>query len=254
MAPHDGLQHAGAAPRARASNKLAAGDRVAVLKIFVWIACLAPFALVIAKIAGVISFGANPVEEVLHSMGKTGLNLLWITLAITPLRKLTKQNWLLRLRRLLGLFAFFYLVLHLLAYAVLDRGLDLSSLFVDVTERPYITLGMLGILLLVPLAITSTRGWQRRLGRNWTKLHRLIYVSAILGVVHFWWQVKADIREPLLYAVLLGVLLGYRIVDSQFRAQRRRNAAAATAAAGGGRGKPVTASAREPVTETVRNG
>lgn len=186
-----------------------------------------PFAIVVAKIASIVPFGANPVEEVLHSMGKTGLNLLWITLAVTPLRRLTKQNWLLRLRRMLGLFSFFYLVLHVLAYAVLDRRLDLPSLFVDVTERPYITVGMLSILLLLPLAITSTRGWQRRLGRRWTKLHRLIYPAAILGVVHFWWQVRADIREPLLYVVLLGALLGFRIVDSRLRARRRASAARA---------------------------
>lgn len=200
---------------------------MAVLKIFVWIACLAPLALVIAKIAGVISFGANPVEEVLHSMGKTGLNLLWITLAITPLRKLTKQNWLIRLRRMLGLFCFFYICLHLLTYAALDRALDLRSVLVDVTMRPYITAGMLAFALLIPLAVTSTRGWQRRLGRRWTTLHQLIYPAAVLAVVHFWWQVKADIREPLLYAGLLVLLLGYRAIDAQKRARRRAVAAEA---------------------------
>lgn len=230
MATREGLQQA--APRAGAapSFPLVPRDRIAVAKIFIAAACLVPFAIVVAKIADVIPFGANPVEEVLHSMGKTALNLLWITLAITPLRKLTKLNWLLRLRRMLGLFSFFYLVLHLLTYAVLDRRLDFGSLIVDVTERPYITAGMLGLTLLIPLAVTSTRGWQRRLGRNWTKLHRLIYPAAVLGVVHFWWQVKADIREPLLYAVLLGVLLGYRVVDARVRAQRRNAAAAALAA------------------------
>lgn len=205
-------------------------DRVAVAKLLVAIACLGPFALVVAKIFGIVPFGANPVEEILHSMGKTGLNLLLITLAVTPLRKLTKQNWLLRLRRMLGLFAFFYMLLHLLIYAVLDRRLAVASLLVDVTERPYITVGMLCLLLLLPLAITSTRGWQRRLGRNWTKLHRLIYPAAVLGVVHFWWQVRADFREPLLYALMLAALLAYRLVDARIRAQRRSAAAAATAA------------------------
>ncbi len=203
---------------------------MAVAKLLVAIACLGPFALVVAKIFGIVPFGANPVEEILHSMGKTGLNLLLITLAVTPLRKLTKQNWLLRLRRMLGLFAFFYMLLHLLIYAVLDRRLAVASLLVDVTERPYITVGMLCLLLLLPLAITSTRGWQRRLGRNWTKLHRLIYPAAVLGVVHFWWQVRADFREPLLYALMLAALLAYRLVDARIRAQRRSAAAAATAA------------------------
>jgi methionine sulfoxide reductase heme-binding subunit len=196
-------------------------DRIAVAKLLVAAACLAPFAIVVAKILGVASFGPNPVEEVLHSMGKTGLNILWITLAITPLRRLTKQNWLIRLRRMLGLFSFFYLALHLLTYVVLDLGLDLDVFVVDVLERPYITVGMLALLLMIPLAVTSTRGWQRRLGRNWTKLHRLIYVSAILGIVHYWWLMKADIREPLLYAAILAALLGFRIVDALRRARRR---------------------------------
>ncbi|HEX7081108.1 MAG TPA: protein-methionine-sulfoxide reductase heme-binding subunit MsrQ [Gammaproteobacteria bacterium] len=194
---------------------------VAAAKVVVFAACLVPLAIVAAKIFGLASFGANPVEEVLFTMGKTGLNLLWITLAVTPVRKLTKLNWLVRLRRMLGLFAFFYLTLHLLTYIGLDRRFDWGSLIVDVTERPYITLGMLGIVLMIPLAVTSTKGWQRRLGRNWTRLHRLVYPIAILGAVHFWWQTKADIREPLVYAVILSLLLGYRLVDSRMRARRR---------------------------------
>lgn len=196
-------------------------DHVAVVKLLVFCACLVPFAIVVARIAGLASFGANPVEEVLHSMGKTGLNLLWITLAVTPLRKLTKLNWLVRLRRMLGLFAFFYLVLHVLTYAILDLRLDWGALLVDVTERPYITVGMLALALMIPLAITSTRGWQRRLGRNWSRLHKLVYPIAILATAHFWWQTKADIREPLIYAVLLTGLLGFRLVDWQRRRRRR---------------------------------
>jgi len=226
MPPEEALPRAGSRPAAP-SFRILPRDRVAVAKVFVAAACLVPFAIVAAKIAALIPFGANPVEEVLHSMGKTGLNLLWITLAVTPVRKLTKLNWLVRLRRMLGLFSFFYLTLHVVTYAVLDRGLDLASLVVDVAQRPYITAGMLGFTLLIPLAVTSTHGWQRRLGRNWTRLHRLVYPAAILGAVHFWWQVKADIREPLVYAVLLGVLLGYRAVDARLRARRRRAAAAA---------------------------
>ena len=199
-------------------------NQVAIVKVLVFCASLVPFALVVGKIFGVGSFGPNPVEEVLHSMGKTGLNLLWITLAITPVRKLTKLNWLVRLRRMLGLFSFFYLVLHLLTYAALDRRFDWSSLIVDVTERPYITLGMLALVLMIPLAVTSTKGWQRRLGRNWTRLHRLIYPIAILGVIHFWWQTKADYREALVYAVILSLLLGFRLIDWRARTTRRRNA------------------------------
>jgi len=233
MPPYEGSEPAPSRVATAPSFRLLPRDPIAVAKIFVAAACLAPFAIVVAKIAALIPFGANPVEEVLHSMGTTGLNLLWITLAITPLRKLTKWNALLRLRRMLGLFSFFYLSLHLLTYAVLDRELNFDELVVDLTERPYIIVGMLCFVLLVPLAITSTRGWQRRLGRKWTTLHRLIYPAAILGVVHYWWLVKADIRDPLFYAVLLAVLLGFRIVDARVRAARRRRSASGLAAARG---------------------
>lgn len=201
-------------------------DRVTLAKLLITLTCLTPLAIVIGKIIGIGHFGANPVEELLHSMGKTGLNLLLITLAITPLRKLTKQNWLIRLRRLLGLFSFFYISLHLLTYTALDLRFDFGSLAADILERPYITVGMSAFALLIPLAITSTRGWQRRLGRNWVRLHRLIYASAILAVIHFWWQVKADIREPLLYAAILTLLLGFRWLDAVQRSGRRRTAAA----------------------------
>src|SRR5690606_6181927 len=151
---------AAAAPRARAgaAPKFLPRDRIAALKLLIAAACLVPFGIVIAKIAGLLPFTPNPVEEVLHSMGTTGLNLLWITLAITPLRKLTKQNWLIRLRRMLGLFSFFYICLHLLTYVALDRALDFPSVLIDVTMRPYITAGMLAFALLLPLAVTSTRG------------------------------------------------------------------------------------------------
>jgi methionine sulfoxide reductase heme-binding subunit len=183
----------------------------------------------VANLFGLGSLGPNPIEALLHTMGKTALNLLLITLAVTPLRKLTKQNWLIRLRRMLGLFCFFYLVLHFLIYAALDLQLAWGSLVVDITQRPYITVGMLALLLMIPLAVTSTKKWQRRLGRNWSKLHRLIYPIAVLAVVHFWWQTKADIIEPLIYALLLTLLLGYRVADSRARAQRsvtaRREAA-----------------------------
>ena len=199
----------------------------------IWVACLMPIALIVARIAGIEAvggFSANPVQEIIHAMGITALNLLMLTLAVTPVRRLTKLNWLLRVRRLLGLFAFFYLVMHFTAYAALDLQFDFATIGTDIAERPYITIGMLALVLMIPLAVTSTRGWQRRLGRRWTSLHRLVYPIAVLGVVHFWWQVKADIREPLLYAVILSILLGFRVVDSRLRARRRAAAVAAAAA------------------------
>ena len=157
------------------------------------------------------SLGANPVEELIHENGEWGLRFLLITLAVTPVRRLTGMLWLVRLRRMLGLFAFFYLVLHFVSYAVIDQRLAPGPIVEDVLERPFITLGMMGLILLVPLAVTSTDGMMRRLGRQWRSLHRLVYVVAVLGVWHFWWQVKQDIREPLIYATLLGLLLGYRL-------------------------------------------
>jgi len=158
-----------------------------------------------------VDLGADPVREILHRCGKTALQLLLLTLLVTPLRRLTGWNDLIRLRRMLGLFAFFYALLHFTSYAWLDQGLDLTAIGEDIVKRPYITIGMLALLLLVPLAVTSTNRMMRKLGRRWTKLHRLIYVIAFLGLWHFWWQVKKDIREPLLYAAIFAVLMGYRL-------------------------------------------
>jgi sulfoxide reductase heme-binding subunit YedZ len=146
-------------------------------------------------------------------LGKTGLNILLITLAVTPARQLTGQNVLIRFRRLLGLFSFFYVVLHFLAYALLDLRLAWSTIGTDIAMRPYITVGMLALVLMTALAATSTQGMQRRLRRNWVRLHRLIYVIAILGVVHFQWQTKGDAeREPWVYIAILTALLGFRVV------------------------------------------
>lgn len=183
-----------------------------LIKALVALGCAVPFGLLMARAAGYGDLGANPVQEVLHTLGKTGLNLLLITLAITPIRKETGLNWLVGLRRTLGLWAFAYLLLHATTYAVLDQGLAWRSLLVDVTQRPYITLGFLGLVLMVPLAITSTNAMQRRLGRKWSQLHRLVYLIAVLGVVHFFWQVKIDVSEPVVYATVLALLLGYRAV------------------------------------------
>jgi sulfoxide reductase heme-binding subunit YedZ len=198
---------------------------VAIAKVFVWSLCLVPLAWLVARafaVAGT-SLGANPVETVLHTLGKTGLNLLLITLAVTPIRRLTGFNVLIRLRRLLGLFAFFYLVLHFTTYAVLDLRLQWSMLFVDITERPYITVGMLALAGMIPLALTSTQKMQRRLGRKWATLHKMIYPVAVLAIVHFLWQAKSDLDpEPLVYAGVLTLLLGYRLAYWLSRRRRAR--------------------------------
>jgi sulfoxide reductase heme-binding subunit YedZ len=165
---------------------------------------------------GGMDLGADPVKRLIHACGITALNLLLITLAVTPLRQLTGWNDLLRVRRMLGLFAFFYAMAHFVIYAWLDQGLDLGAIGEDIVKRPYITVGLTALLLLVPLAVTSTNRMQRRLKRHWTTLHRLIYVIAALGVWHFWWQVKKDIREPRLYLIILAVLLGWRLVRAKF--------------------------------------
>lgn len=156
------------------------------------------------------SLGANPIEALLHELGRWGLKFLLLTLAITPLRHWTGWNWLIRYRRMLGLFAFFYIVLHFLTYSVLDQGLDVGAIAEDIVKRPYITLGMTGLLLLIPLALTSTRGMMRRLGKRWQQLHRLVYVIAIVGVWHFYWQVKLDALDPTIYALGLIFLLTAR--------------------------------------------
>ena len=193
---------------------------LALVKAFVALACLMPLLILVARIAGFGSLGANPIQEVLHTLGKTGLNLLLLTLTITPLRRLTGLNWLVALRRTLGLFVFGYILLHAVTYVVLDQGLAWSSLLVDITQRPYITVGVTALLLLVPLAVTSTNAMQRRLGKRWVKLHRSIYVIAILGVVHFFWQVKVTTPEPLIYTFILIVLLGFRARNWLVRRRR----------------------------------
>lgn len=184
-----------------------------VVKPAVFAACSLPAARLIAgafAIAG-FSLGADPVAALLHGFGRWGLNFVFITLCMTPLRDLTGSIVWLRFRRMLGLFAFFYLAMHFTVYAFLDQSGSLRRVWQDIVKRPYITIGMLALLMLIPLALTSTAGAMRRLGRRWTSLHRLIYVISIFGVWHFWWQVKKDIREPLLYACGLTLLLGYRL-------------------------------------------
>jgi sulfoxide reductase heme-binding subunit YedZ len=184
-----------------------------VMKPVVFLICLLPLAVLVASafsVAG-LGLGANPIEALLHELGRWGLKFLLLTLTVTPLRRWTGWNWLIRFRRMLGLFAFFYILLHFVVYAVLDQGLDMAAIIEDVLKRPYITLGMAGLLMLVPLAVTSTKGMMRRLGKRWQKLHRLVYVIAIAGVWHFYWQVKLDTLDPTVYAFVLAVLLGTRI-------------------------------------------
>jgi sulfoxide reductase heme-binding subunit YedZ len=214
-----------------------------IYKPLVFIACLLPLAWLTSGALGWfgVSLGPDPVKELEHECGKTALNLLLLTLAVTPVRELTRQPQLLRLRRMLGLFVFFYVVLHFIIYLVLDLELNFATLGADIAKRPYITIGFTALLLLIPLAVTSTNGMMRRLGRRWQTLHRLVYVIAVLGVWHFYWQVKRDVREPLLYGGMLAILLGYRVV----RARSRRRAAAASS------GVAVTA---HPVTSTSRSG
>jgi sulfoxide reductase heme-binding subunit YedZ len=190
-----------------------------VLKPIVFVGCLIPaLHLVLGALnatgvlhIGGISLGADPVKVMLHTCGRWTLNFLLITLCMTPLRDLTHSVFWLRFRRMFGLFAFFYVLLHFAVYLLLDQSGKLGALWQDIVKRPYITIGMLGLLLLIPLAITSTAKAQRRLGRRWTQLHRLIYIIAILGVWHFWWLVKKDLRPPELYACGLAILLGYRL-------------------------------------------
>lgn len=183
------------------------------LKPVLFVLCLAPLGILAAQAFGIAgaSLGANPVEQVEHSLGLWGLRFLVITLAVTPLRDWFAAPWLLHLRRMLGLFAFSYVLLHFLTWLILDQGLYWAGIGADIAKRPYITLGVLALLMLIPLAVTSTNGMMRRLGRRWKSLHRLIYPIALLGVWHFYWQVKADIREPLLYFTIVVLLLGWRV-------------------------------------------
>lgn len=180
------------------------------LKALVFIGASIPAALLIAGVAGQ-SLGPNPIREMLHVTGKTSLNLLMITLMVTPIRAATGWVTLQAIRRALGLFAFAYAVLHFLIYAVLELDLDFSDLGREIARRPFIIVGMVALLALIPLAVTSTNRMMRKLGRRWQTLHQLIYPIAILGIWHYYWQVKADIREPLIYAGILTALLGYRI-------------------------------------------
>lgn len=192
-------------------------SRTTLLKLLIFPACLVPLARLAWKGANA-QLGPNPIEVITHSTGLWTLIFLLITLSITPLRKLTRQAWLISFRRMLGLFAYFYAVLHFLTYLWLDQFFDWNSIMKDVGKRPFITAGFTGFVLLAPLALTSTRKWIARLGgKRWQMLHRLIYAAAAAGVVHFYWLVKKDVTEPVMYGSILAVLLLYRVAAAGAR-------------------------------------
>jgi methionine sulfoxide reductase heme-binding subunit len=191
-----------------------------------FVACAMPLAWIAARAfeLGGLSLGPNPVESLVHLLGSWGLRLLLLSLCVRPAAMLLRQPRLMRLRRTVGLFAFTYVTLHFLAWLVVDRALDFAGILPDLVKRPYITVGFAAFLLLIPLAVTSTDRWMRRLGRRWHSLHRAVYLSALLGCLHFLWLVKADWREPALYIALYVVLMGWR-----WQKRARRTAAAAHA-------------------------
>jgi sulfoxide reductase heme-binding subunit YedZ len=196
------------------------------LKAIVFVAALVP----VARLGWALAFdpealGANPAEFITRSTGDWTLRFLLATLAVTPLRKLFGWHWLAGFRRMLGLYAFFYGVVHFSSFVSFDHVFEIQEILKDVVKRPFITVGFAALVLMLPLAVTSTDGMVRRLGaKRWLALHRIVYVIVPLGVLHFWWMVKADLTEPALYAAILAVLLGYRIV-AKLKDARRRAAA-----------------------------
>ena len=185
---------------------------------FVWLACFAPLVWLAWKgFNG--DLGANPIEKLIRQLGVWGLRLLLVGLAITPAARIFRMPRLVRFRRTIGLFAFSYILLHLLSYIGVDLFFDWGQLWKDILKRPFITLGMAGFLMLIPLAVTSTNGWVIRMGRAaWSRLHRLIYLIVPLGVIHYYLLVKADHRPPLIYGAILAALLGWRVWEARRRA------------------------------------
>jgi sulfoxide reductase heme-binding subunit YedZ len=187
-----------------------------LLKPLVFIAALTP-ALLLARATYTGHLGVNPAETLQLATGIWTLRFLLITLAVTPLRRVTGWNRVIQYRRMLGLFAFFYGVLHFCSYLVLDQFFSLQGMLADVIKRPFITVGFVAFVSMVPLAVTSTKGWIRRLGRRWQSLHRLVYVAGIAGAVHYLWKVKVVIGSPVYYAAILAILLAFRAVRSARR-------------------------------------
>lgn len=184
-------------------------------KVIIFFLCLLPAVWLLTNFFQ-DNLGANPFEALTRQSGEWTLRFLLIVLAITPLRKITGQAWLMAYRRMLGLYVFFYACLHLTTYIWFDQFFDWDEIVTDIIKRPFITVGMLAFVLLLPLAITSTNNWMRRLGRRWKKLHQMVYIIGILGVLHYLWLVKADLREPLIYSAILIILLAYRFKDSKY--------------------------------------
>ncbi|WP_333877594.1 sulfite oxidase heme-binding subunit YedZ [Methylobacter sp.] len=183
----------------------------AVIKIIVFLLGLTPFLLLVND--GINDrLGANPIETLHFSFGDWALRFLCIGLALTPIKAITKQGWPTRFRRMMGLYAFFYASLHLLVFIVLDLSLSWEAFKDEVPKSPYILMGLLTYSLLLPLAVTSTKNMQKRLGRNWIKLHKLVYVAGVTALIHYFWLVKKDYTEPLIYAGVIGVLLGIRVI------------------------------------------
>jgi sulfoxide reductase heme-binding subunit YedZ len=184
-----------------------------IWKPVVFLTCLVPALLIVGDAFEVTGgLGANPVEAILDRFGNWALRFIMITLAVTPLRRMSGWNWLSRFRRMLGLFTFFYAFMHFLTWFVLDRELRLTDIIEDLTERPFIMLGFTAVVLLTALAVTSFTAIRRRMGKRWQSLHNMAYAIGILGVWHYWWQVKKDVTEPLVYAAILTILLGARII------------------------------------------
>ncbi len=204
---------------ARLSPRAVAGVKAAT-----FVAALVPLA---RMAAGVLldRVGPNPIEFVTRSTGTWTLVFLCITLAVTPVRRLSGWHWLARLRRMLGLFAFFYACLHFTTYVWLDQFFDVAAIAKDVVKRPFITVGFAAFVLMIPLALTSTNGMVKRLGAGrWLALHRLVYAIATGGVVHYWWLVKRDITQPALYAAVVALLLGYRVIAAGRRREGSQRA------------------------------
>ena len=196
------------------------------LKPIVFLICLLPLILVLTdlfEISGTL--GANPIENIQDRFGIWGLRFIVILLMISPLKKITGNIWLIQFRRMIGLFAFFYVLMHFLVWLLLEQSLLMPAIIEDVTKRPFITIGFIALLILLILASTSTSNIRRSMGRKWDKLHQSVYLASILGIWHFWWQVKKDITEPLIYAVIIFILLTYRLWNKYRKTQPKKNPA-----------------------------
>ena len=196
------------------------------LKPIVFLICLLPLILVLMDLLEISgTLGANPIENIQDRFGIWGLRFIVILLMISPLKKITGIIWLIQFRRMVGLFAFFYVLMHFLVWLLLEQSLLMSAITEDITKRPFITIGFIALLILLILASTSTSKIRRSMGKKWEKLHQSVYLVSILGIWHFWWQVKKDITEPLIYAVIIFILLTYRLWNRYKKTQPKKNPA-----------------------------